>query len=349
LNLEKSELAFLLHETFSKKSASLENESILSALQTLRSFEFSKNSSITFLKCCTHFYLQHESNLVKTEAILSSCFLLSRIIKDTKDEGKTLNCLIDSSLNKLLVCALTDIDPNVRYLVLFSLKNEIRFQDYVSLSKYFDILLRCLSDYCVEIREYSAMFLSHLSSKDRENQSKIVQIIMETFNEIILEIYPDRCENSIRLISHLICHLPNNSVIEFGSDQLLTFFHSKYYEFCHDITLCSNIFALLGILASRSSPKNFQLLNSLLPFLIESIQDSNHLQLKQTALWALGQIIENTGWVIEPYKKYPKLLQALLDIFQKETSKQTRREAIKVLGLIGKLITFDVWHCCVKF
>jgi FKBP12-rapamycin complex-associated protein len=76
-------------------------------------------------------------------------------------------------------------------------------------------------------------------------------------------------------------------------------------------------------------------------FLIESIQDSYHSQLNKTAIWALGQIIENTGYVIEPYKKYPNLLQTLLTILQKENSKQTRHDTIKAPGLIGSCFRFN--------
>ena len=65
------------------------------------------------------------------------------------------------------------------------------------------------------------------------------------------------------------------------------------------------------------------------------MQDFYYVQLKHTAIWALGQIIANTGYVIEPYKKYPNLLEILMGFLQTETSKQIRRETIRILGLLG--------------
>lgn len=44
------------------------------------------------------------------------------------------------------------------------------------------------------------------------------------------------------------------------------------------------------------------------------------------ALWTLGQLVESTGYVIEPYKKYPALLDVLLNFLKTEPSINIRRE-----------------------
>ena len=46
----------------------------------------------------------------------------------------------------------------------------------------------------------------------------------------------------------------------------------------------------------------------------------------QVSLWTLGQLIESTGYVVEPYKKYPKLLEVLLEFLKTEQSTGIRRE-----------------------
>ena len=324
---------------FHQGSPQIEKENTLHAFQALRSITLSQSTSIAFLKHFIDFYLQHQSSSIKIEAILSIVFLLSRLINDIKDEETVSKSILDSSLNKLLISAIIDTDPNIRYHVLNSLYDEKSFDNVIALPKNFNMILRCLSDECIEIREFSALFLSRLSTQNIENKSKILLFINETFNEIKMEIYPDRFEKSIRLINHLISRLPNT--IDCDSLELLTFFHSKFDEWSHDVALSSNILVLFGQLASRSNSQSFLLLTSLIPFLIESIQDSYHSQLNKTAIWALGQIIENTGYVIEPYKKYPNLLQTLLTILQRENSKQTRRDAIKALGLIGTCFRFN--------
>ena len=62
----------------------------------------------------------------------------------------------------------------------------------------------------------------------------------------------------------------------------------------------------------------------------------------QVALWTLGQMIESTGCVIEPYRKYPSLLDVLVNYLRTETSHSIRREAIRV---IGAMTSHDTTKC----
>ncbi|KAL0603436.1 Serine/threonine-protein kinase mTOR, partial [Plecturocebus cupreus] len=59
--------------------------------------------------------------------------------------------------------------------------------------------------------------------------------------------------------------------------------------------------------------------------------------LANVALWTLGQLVASTGYVVEPYRKYPTLLEVLLNFLKTEQNQGTRREAIRVLGLLGAL------------
>lgn len=47
---------------------------------------------------------------------------------------------------------------------------------------------------------------------------------------------------------------------------------------------------------------------------------------KQVALWTLGQLVASTGYVVEPYRKYPTLLEVLLNFLKTEQNQGTRRE-----------------------
>lgn len=46
----------------------------------------------------------------------------------------------------------------------------------------------------------------------------------------------------------------------------------------------------------------------------------------QVALWTLGQLVASTGYVVEPYRKYPTLLEVLLSFLKTEQNQGTRRE-----------------------
>ena len=47
----------------------------------------------------------------------------------------------------------------------------------------------------------------------------------------------------------------------------------------------------------------------------------------QVALWTLGQLVASTGYVVEPYRKYPTPPEVLLHLLQTEHPQRTRRAA----------------------
>lgn len=70
----------------------------------------------------------------------------------------------------------------------------------------------------------------------------------------------------------------------------------------------------------------------------------------QVALWTLGQLVASTGYVVEPYRKYPTLLEVLLNFLKTEQNQGTRRE-------VGNMANFKdfagriererrLWHEC---
>lgn len=55
------------------------------------------------------------------------------------------------------------------------------------------------------------------------------------------------------------------------------------------------------------------------------------LTLHQVALWTLGQQVASTGYVVEPYRKYPSLLEVLLNFLKTEQNQGIRREVCTLL------------------
>jgi phosphatidylinositol kinase/protein kinase (PI-3 family) len=319
----------------------VETECLLQALQTLRAFEFPSIYLIAFLRYCVDFYLQHESRLVKIEAIISTTSLLSRLISTlNSQDSRSLISIISCVLRKLLICAITDNEADVRYHVLNSLDNDNKFNMFVSLPENLNILFMCVRDERAEIRELSASMISRLSAS---NSAYILPFIRKILMQLLTEvdIYPDiaQREKSVRLMGHLLCHAPR--LVNLYVKPLLDCLHSKLCEYRSDIPFASSIVTVVGQLASQSGQQALEHFDSIIPFLIELMQDFYYVQLKHTAIWALGQIIANTGYCIEPYKRYPNLLEILMGFLQTETSKQIRRETIRILGLLGAIDPFE--------
>lgn len=217
----------------------------------------------------------------------------------------------------------------------------------MALPENLNILFMCVRDERAEIRELSASMISRLSASNSAYILPFIRtILMQLLTEI--DIYPDisQREKSVRLMGHLLSHTPR--LVNLYVKPLLDCLHNKVCEYRHDIPFASSIVTVVGQLASQSGAETIQHFDTIIPFLIESMQDFYYIQLKHTALWTLGQIVANTGYVIEPYKKYPHLLEILLGFLQTETVPQIRRETIKILGLIGAIDPFEFKQTLLK-
>jgi hypothetical protein len=333
---------------FEKCPTHMDTNVVVQALQTLRSFQFSSIYVIAFLRYCVDFYLHHDNRHVKIEAILTTSHLLSLLIATLDEqESRALITIISCALRKLLICAITDYDADVRYHVLNSLDNDVRFNMFVALPENLNILFMCVRDERLEIRELSASMVSRLSASNSAYILPFIRkILMQLLTEV--EIYPDisHREKSVRLMGHLLSHAPQ--LVNLYVKSLLDCLHSKLNEHRRDIPFASSIVTVVGQLASQSNAESIVHFDTIIPFLIDSMQDFYYIQLKHTALWALSQIIANTGYVIEPYKKYPNLLGILLDFLQTETVTEIRRETVRIIGLIGAIDPFELRKTIIK-
>ena len=105
------------------------------------------------------------------------------------------------------------------------------------------------------------------------------------------------------------------------------------YSFSQFITYISAI----GGQAQVSDIELRKWIDELFPIILEIIQDSSSLPKREVGLWALGNLVDSTGYVVEPYWKYTNLLDVLLNFLKTEQSPAIRREAIRVLGLLGAI------------
>jgi len=101
--------------------------------------------------------------------------------------------------------------------------------------------------------------------------------------------------------------------------------------------VASSVFIAIGELAQVSGDDLLPYLNDLLPLIIETMYDQSSHSKREAALHSLGQIATSTGWVIEPYIKYPNLLNAIITILKTEQTPSIRRETVKLLGIMGAL------------
>ncbi len=65
----------------------------------------------------------------------------------------------------------------------------------------------------------------------------------------------------------------------------------------------------------------------------------------QVALWTLGQQVASTGYVVEPYRKYPSLLEVLLNFLKTEQNQGIRREVCMGASILAPNPSFSPQFC----
>ncbi|KAL6964513.1 non-specific serine,threonine protein kinase [Sarracenia purpurea var. burkii] len=101
--------------------------------------------------------------------------------------------------------------------------------------------------------------------------------------------------------------------------------------------IITGVLVTVGDLARVGGFAMRQYIPELMPSIVEALLDGAAAAKREVAVSTLGQVVQSTGYVITPYNEYPLLLGLLLKLLNGELAWSTRREVLKVLGIMGAL------------
>lgn len=90
---------------------------------------------------------------------------------------------------------------------------------------------------------------------------------------------------------------------------------------------------LLGVIGGEELvPHIPDIMKVLLTVLQEPTQSAAK---KDAALVTLGQVCANTAYVVEPFVQHPELYSIFARMLKTDTTNETRREVLRVVGILG--------------
>ncbi|XP_040292611.1 serine/threonine-protein kinase mTOR-like [Bufo bufo] len=302
--------------------------SITLALRTLGTFDFEGHSLTQFVRHCADHYLNSKHKEIRMEAS-GTCF---RLLTHSVHAGQTGVQVVADVLSKLLVVGITDPEADIRCRVLASLDE--RFDTHLAQAENLDALFMALNDEVFEIRELTICTIGRLSSI---NPAFVLPFLRKMLIQILTDLEHSgdgrNKEQSARMLGHLVSNAPR--LIQRYMEPILKALISKLPD--PNPAVVTNALTTIGALAQAGGLEMKKWVDELFPIILEMLQDSSSLAKRQVALWTLGQLVANTGYVVTPYMKYPSLLEVLLNLLKTEKNQRIRREAIRVLGLLGAL------------
>lgn len=315
------------------------------SLQTLGSFGDSMGRVTTFgavvpllpfVQDVAAEYLSHSSSEVRRAAALTCCVLLvpPAIVRKNR-VGSHSGRIIEDVLETLLRVAVSDPSPVVRLCVVRALDS--RYDPFLCQAHHLQPLFLLLQDEVLTTRAAAMRLLGRLASL---NPAPILPYMRKFLLDLIVE---------------LQCGVDTGRGREEATRLLVVFLRSKSFQrLIHPVLpalvrslplngatprLASAALEALGELAKAAGTALQPWVKEVVPNILETLQDQSSSSKQRTSLRTLAQIAGSTGYVIQPYIDYPKLLSQATDILPgtKRAPWALRREVIRTLGVLGAL------------
>ncbi|CAL5329434.1 unnamed protein product [Camellia sinensis] len=318
-------------------------------LQTLARFNFKGHDLLEFARDTVVVYLEDEDGATRKDAAICCCRLVANSFsgtasaqfsssRSTRTGGKR-RCLVEEIVEKLLIAAVADADVIVRHSIFSSLHGNGGFDDFLAQADSLSAIFSALNDEDFEVREYAISVVGRLSEK---NPAYVLPALRRHLIQLLtyLEQSADsKCrEESAKLLGCLIrnCErliLPYIAPIHKALAAKL----SEGTGVNANSGVISGVLVTVGDLARVGGFAMRQYIPELMPFIVDALLDGAAATKREVAVATLGQVVQSTGYVITPYKEYPLLLGLLLTLLNGELAWSTRREVLKVLGIMGAL------------
>ncbi|GBP30106.1 hypothetical protein EVAR_94949_1 [Eumeta japonica] len=269
------------------------------ALRTLGTFDFEwQHSLLSFIRRCTDYYLLSEQQEIRLEAVRTAAkLLLITAERASKCPSRTLTSIIDEAIGKLLTVAITDFDHEVR-LRVFETLSEV-FDPYLAQIEHLSSLFTAMNDEHLEIRELAICTIGRLCMV---NPAYVMPTLRKVLIQFLIEMEHSGLNRNKEQATRIVLKAIGDLADVNGDGNVLTKWMPE----------------LIGIQ-------------------LELLSNSNSSDKRSVALWAFGQLISATGYVITPYIEYPNLMNTLFNFLKTEQNVRDRRETIRVLGLLGAL------------
>ncbi|ERM95810.1 serine/threonine-protein kinase TOR isoform X2 [Amborella trichopoda] len=321
------------------------------ALQTLARFDFKGHELLEFAMEAVVPFMEDEDGGTRRDAAICCCTLVENSLlcdtvspqfsssRATRPGGKKKRHLVEKIVEELLVAAVADADVSVRQSIFDSLHANGVFDEFLAQADSLHAIFVPLNDEDFTVREFAISLAGRLSER---NPAYVLPALRRHLIQLLtyLEYSADsKCrEESAKLLGCLI-----RSCERLILPYIAPAHKALVAKLCDGTGVNANNGVITGVLRTVGElvrVGGFAMrpyLSELMPLMVEALLDGAAVFKREAAVATLGQVVQSTGYVITPYNEYPQLLGLLLRLLNGELEWSTRREVLKVLGIMGAL------------
>ncbi len=309
------------------------------ALRTLASFNWERQALTQFVHDVVVVFLElpqgnlddNLRDMVRRDAAAACCRVVVQAADVPLRRGYTTE-LVDLVLQRVLAVAIADPSVVLRLTVLELLHGDKRFDHLLCQPHHLRPVFLALNDEVFEVRQAVLRLLGRLMPR---NPACIMPALRKILFQLLAEIEhsADRRgrEEATRLIGHVT--QAGGDLIRPYVRPMMKIMLPRLRDSSSGITSC--IFEVVGCLAEVRGEDMQIYVDELIPLIIDSLQDSSAASRKEIAFHTLGLLAANTGCVIVPYLRHPRLMDIILASLSASNAAALRFEAAKVLGVLG--------------
>ncbi|KAF2738156.1 hypothetical protein EJ04DRAFT_574120 [Polyplosphaeria fusca] len=306
-------------------------EEIALALHTLGSFDFGSHILNEFVRDVAIRYVEADNAEIRKRASLTCCqlFVKDPIVHQTSTHATKV---VGDIIEKLLTVGVGDIDPEIRWEVLLAL--DARFDRHLGKADNVRTLFLALNDEVFAIREAAMSIVGRLTAINPAYVfPSLRKVLLQLLTEVNYASSPRSKEESAKLISNLVGAA--NSLIKPLVDPIVSVLLPKAKD--NNPEVASTTLKAIGDLATVGGEDMIKYIPELMPIMLDFMQDMSSDSKRFAGLRALGQLASSAGYVIEPYRDYPELMNILINIVKTEPEGELRNETVKLMGTLGAL------------
>lgn len=251
--------------------------------------------------------------------------------------GTQLRRDVAELLSLLLSVAVADTDASIRLAALKGL-DDSRFNVYLAQPESLRTQLLCLYDEKLAVKEQAVALAGRQAGC---NPAHALPALRKLLMQLLVTL---RCPghallharaHAAKLLSLLIRYAPRLVTPYVRAILVALIARLRDARASGDTAAAGPVLTAVGDLAGGGTDLR-PYLADLLPLVVASLQlESAQAEFKKAALRALSRLVQNTGYVVEPYRRFRALLPSLLRTLRFESDASVRLDIEILLGTLG--------------
>ena len=315
------------------------------ALQAIQLFRFDKETSRDLLAKVVSSCLEHENPDVRIDSVYVilrlmqlDVELLEVYFRQYNRYGQETLRFVTARIKDLSKLALTDLDSNVRLVVLRAFHSNERMDPFLAQPEVLDMLFLTLNDDDSSVRRESVALLGRLCTI---NCGAILPKLRSALLHNLLELQhlgsPRLKENAVEAVSWLLgcCHQIALAYAQPAIGTLLSLLTDEQQSASLVVTSLHSVGTLARVSPHAVAKHSKELLQIFVKQL--SLPASAAGARRRATLIAFCKLMSYVPQKQSIHEVHPKLLDVLLTLIRTETDLEMQQTAVRLLGLAGAL------------